>query len=131
MEVSASLFGKIGETTEVHLVELDNGFLKVKLSTYGACITSIQLPDKNGQLGEVVLGFDTLEEYLDEHPYFGVTVGPVANRISGAQFTLNDKVYSLPQNDGLNNLHSGPMGLDKRVWSYNTCLLYTSDAADD
>jgi aldose 1-epimerase len=111
---------KIGTTpdgTTVSLCELENGRLTVKVMTYGAIITEIDGPDRNGKLGDVVLGFDGLEGYLGTHPYFGATVGRVANRIAKGKFTLEGKEYTLATNNGPNALHGGLRGFDKVVWN--------------
>ncbi|KAI3796926.1 hypothetical protein L1987_39613 [Smallanthus sonchifolius] len=99
------------------LFELNNGTMKVIVSNYGCTITSLFVPDINGKLGDVVLGFDTLEPYLNQlAPYFGCIVGRVANRIKEGKFTLNGTDYSLPINNGPNSLHGGIKGFDKVVW---------------
>ena len=92
--------------------------MQLSLCPYGACITSILTPDKNGSLGEIVLGFDSLEDYLQEHPYYGTLVGPVANRISNASFKIADKIYHLDKNEGPNHLHGGFKAFDKKLWNY-------------
>ena len=88
------------------------------VTNYGAILQSMEIPDAAGNLVDVVLGFDTLEEYLGEHPFFGATVGRCANRIAGGRFTLGGKAYSLAINDraGPNHIHGGPGGFDKQVW---------------
>ena len=83
----------------------------VSITTWGAIITSIKVPDKSGALGDVVLGFDTLDGYLGKHPFFGAIVGRYGNRIGGAQFALDGKTYTLAKNDGANTLHGGAEGL--------------------
>ncbi|KAI3746024.1 hypothetical protein L6452_08439 [Arctium lappa] len=99
------------------LFELNNGKMKVIVSNYGCIITSLFVPDKHGKLGDVVLGFDSLEPYLKgAAPYFGCIVGRVANRIKEGKFTLNGTEYSLPINNGPNSLHGGLKGFDKVVW---------------
>jgi aldose 1-epimerase len=109
-------FGKTPEGTPVELYVLKNGKLTVKVMTYGAIVTEIDAPDRNGKLGDVVLGFDSLEGYLGTHPYFGATVGRVANRITKASFTLGGQEYTLAANDGPHSLHGGKKGFDKVVW---------------
>jgi aldose 1-epimerase len=109
-------FGKTPDGTPVELYVLKNGQLSVKIMTYGATITAIDAPDKNGKFDDVVLGFDSLEGYLGKHPYFGATVGRVANRIAKGKFTLNGQEYTLARNDGPNTLHGGLKGFDKVVW---------------
>ena len=109
-------FGKTPDGTPVELYVLKNGQITVKVMTYGAIITEIDTPDRNGKEGDVVLGFDSLEGYLGKHPYFGATVGRVANRIAKGKFTLNGQEYTLAVNDGPNTLHGGLKGFDKVIW---------------
>ena len=88
------------------------------VTNYGAILQSLEIPDADGNLVDVVLGFDTLEEYLVEHPFFGATVGRCANRIAGGRFNLGGRDYSLAINDGAgpNHIHGGPGGFDRQVW---------------
>jgi aldose 1-epimerase len=109
-------FGKTPEGTPVELYVLSNGKMTVKVITYGAIITEIDVPDRNGKMADVVLGFDKLEGYLSGHPYFGAATGRVANRIAKATFTLDGKEYKLAANNGPNTLHGGLKGFDKVVW---------------
>ncbi len=85
--------------------------------TYGGTLTSLRVPDRNGVLDDVVLGFDTLVPYLDEHPYFGSLIGRYANRIARGRFNLNGRTYTLACNNGPNHLHGGPNGFHRRIWS--------------
>ena len=114
--LSKMIFGKTPDGTPVELYVLKNGQITVKVMTYGAIITEIDTPDRNGKEGDVVLGFDSLEGYLGKHPYFGATVGRVANRIAKGKFTLNGQEYTLAVNDGPNTLHGGLKGFDKVIW---------------
>ncbi|KAL6962995.1 aldose 1-epimerase [Sarracenia purpurea var. burkii] len=99
------------------LFELNNGTMQVKVSNYGCTITSLSVPDKNGKLADVVLGFDSLEPYLEgASPFFGCIVGRVANRIKDGKFTLDGVQYSLPINRPPHSLHGGFKGYDKVVW---------------
>ncbi|XP_043695038.1 galactose mutarotase-like [Telopea speciosissima] len=99
------------------LFELNNGTMRVRVSNYGATITSLFVPNKQGHLDDVVLGFDSLEPYLKgEAPYFGCIVGRVANRIKDGKFNLNGVEYTLPLNNPPNSLHGGNKGFDKVVW---------------
>ena len=109
-------FGKTPDGTPVGLYVLKNGALMVKVMTYGAIVTEIEAPDRDGKPGDVVLGFDNLEGYLGGHPYFGAAVGRFANRIGGAKFSLDGKDYTLAANNGPNSLHGGAKGFDKVVW---------------
>lgn len=111
-------FGEF-EGQEVFLYSLNapNGF-SVDITTYGGAITAIRTPDKDGQMGNVVLGFNDLDGYLQEdNPYFGCLVGRYANRIANAQFTLNGETFNLAPNNNGNTLHGGEKGFDKRVWT--------------
>jgi aldose 1-epimerase len=87
-----------------------------KVMTYGAALTELHVPDRRGVHADVVLGFDRLDGYEGAHPYFGVTVGRVANRIAKGSFTLGGKTYTLATNNGPNHLHGGARGFDKKVW---------------
>jgi len=88
----------------------------VTITNYGGTITSFVVPDKNGNRSSVIIGFDSLAPYLQKPPYFGALIGRYANRIGGAQFTLNHNEYKLNPNDGKNTLHGGLKGFDKVVW---------------
>jgi aldose 1-epimerase len=88
----------------------------VTITNYGGTVTSFVVPDKNGNRSSVIIGFDSLAPYLQKPPYFGALVGRYANRIGGAQFTLNHNEYKLNPNDGKNTLHGGLKGFDKVVW---------------
>jgi aldose 1-epimerase len=115
--VQRSAFGKLPEGTAVELYTLTNANgLIAKVTTYGAIITEVHVPDRQGESGDIVLGFDNLEQYLSKHPYFGATVGRVANRIAKGRFTLDDQNYALAINNGPNHLHGGLKGFDKMVW---------------
>jgi aldose 1-epimerase len=110
-------FGKTPDGTPVQLYVLRNANgMTAKIMNYGAILTELDVPDKNGKLGDVVLGFDDLKGYLAGHPYFGATVGRVANRIAKGKFTLDGKEYKLATNNGPNALHGGIKGFDKVVW---------------
>lgn len=93
--------------------------MTARVTTYGATLTELLVPDKNGKFANVVLGFDNLRDYESNLPYFGATIGRYANRIAGAEFNLTGTTYKLAQNDGKfnNTLHGGWKGFDKRIWS--------------
>ena len=116
--VKKEAFGKTEDGQKVHAYTLVNkNGLKAKIITYGAILTELHVPDRDGKLGDVVLGHDKLEDYLDGHPYFGATTGRVANRIAKAKFTLDGKEYSLAVNNGPNHLHGGnEKAISKQVW---------------
>ena len=109
-------FGK-ADQKEVFLYTLTNSNgLMVKITNYGGIITSILVPDKTGRLGDIVLGYDSVEQYIANSPYFGATVGRYANRIAKGKFVLNGKSYKLNINNGNNSLHGGLKGFDKVIW---------------
>ncbi|MEO1009960.1 MAG: aldose epimerase family protein [Bacteroidota bacterium] len=121
MKTTERLFGVL-ENEEVHqyILENDNG-MQVRITNYGATITSIMLPQLGGESEEVVCGFNTFENYFSEAykanaSYFGGTVGRYCSQIKDARFTMNGEVYSLAQIVGDNNLHGGKMGFDKKIW---------------
>ena len=117
MDVQKEIFGRMPDGREVELYTLTNANgLKARITTYGAIVVSLEVPDRNGKLGDITLGFDTLEEYLKGHPYFGAIVGRYGNRIGKGRFTLNDIEYQLATNNGENHLHGGVKGFDKVVW---------------
>jgi aldose 1-epimerase len=90
--------------------------MRVAILTYGGIVQSVEVPDQQGALANVVLGFKTLEDYVQRNPYFGALVGRFANRIAHARFSLDGTEYELPVNHGPNSLHGGADGFDKRVW---------------
>jgi len=103
--------------SEVEKYRFSNGHqMEVSILSYGGIIQSIVIPDKNGELADVALGFDKLEDYLKPNPYFGAIIGRYGNRIAQGRFTLNGKRYQIPINDGLNALHGGPEGFNKKLW---------------
>ena len=109
-------WGTVDDKT-VYLYTLDNGQgITAKITNYGALLTELHLPDRNGENADVALGFDTLDGYLAGHPYFGCTVGRFANRIANGKFTLDGKEYTLATNIGPSHLHGGEKGFDKMVW---------------
>jgi len=113
-------FGRAGEQpVEIYTLTNIHG-IEARIMTYGATIVSLKTPDRAGQFRNIVLGFDSIDAYLAGVPYFGATVGRYANRIANGRFTLDGKTYQLPQNDGVNSLHGGRQGFDKRIWSATT-----------
>ena len=89
---------------------------QVSILNYGGIVQAIRVPDKNGKLGDVVLGFDSLARYQKDSPYFGALIGRYGNRIAGGKFTLDGKEYKLFVNNGPNSLHGGKVGFDKKIW---------------
>ena len=110
-------WGKTAGGEAVDMYTLTNGKgASVQIITLGGTIASIKVPDRAGKLGEVTLGFDSLDGYLKPHPFFGVLVGRYGNRIGKGTFTLDGKTYTLAKNNGENSLHGGRKGFDKYVW---------------
>ncbi len=113
----AASFGKLGDTP-VHLYTLTNRHgLVATIADYGAIVTQLHVPDAAGVLADVVLGFETLERYVNGTAYFGAIVGRVANRVANAAFTLEGRRYALAANDPPHHLHGGRRGWDKVVWT--------------
>jgi len=117
MSVNQESFGRTSEGREVDLYTLTNSNgLKARITNYGAILVSLEVPDRTGKLADITLGFDALDGYLGEHPYFGAVVGRYANRIGAAKFVLDGVEYKLAANNGDNHLHGGLKGFDKVVW---------------
>ncbi|KAI4965681.1 hypothetical protein ZWY2020_051136 [Hordeum vulgare] len=109
--------GAAAERKIVGIYELKKGDFSIKVTNWGATLMSVILPDSRGNLGDVILGYDTVAEYVNGTAYFGGLIGRVANRIANARFTLDGKSYRLFPNDGNNTLHGGHRGFDKVVWT--------------
>src|SRR5579862_8940073 len=115
--IEKASFGATADGTPVDIYTLTNEHgMVAKITTYGGIVTELRTPDRNGTMGDVVLGFDNLDQYLKGHPFFGALVGRVANRIAKGKFTLDGKDYTLAVNNGPNSLHGGLKGFDKQVW---------------
>ena len=108
-------FGRI-DGTPVEAVRLECGEMSAEILTYGATLRSLNVPDVNGAPVDVVLGYDSLEDYTSRSGRLGATIGRFANRISGASFPLGGKVYDVTMNRGKHHIHGGNRGFDKRVW---------------
>lgn len=104
-----------GESVEAFTLTNAHG-VELRAVTYGGIIVSISVPDRHGRVADVVLGHDSLEDYISDSTYFGAIVGRFANRIAGARFTLDGKTYHLTANNGPNHLHGGRAGFDRVVW---------------
>jgi len=116
-QVRKESFGKTGDGRPVDLYTFTNSQgLEVRVTNYGGIVVSLRVPDKNGKMEDVVLGFDSIDGYLDNSPYFGAIVGRYANRIANGTFTLDGVKYSLAKNNGENSLHGGRIGFNKIVW---------------
>jgi aldose 1-epimerase len=117
MPITSEPFGKTTEGALIERYTLTNANgLEADIMTYGGTLLALRVPDRAGELGDIVLGFDTLGPYLADHPFFGALVGRFCNRIAGAQFTLNGTTYQLAHNDGPNHLHGGPHGFHRAIW---------------
>jgi aldose 1-epimerase len=115
--VSNQPFGQTSDGTAVELYTLNDGKIEARIMTYGGIIVSLRTPDRDGKLDDVVLGFDSVDQYTPKIPYFGALIGRYGNRIAHGTFQLDGKTYSLPKNDGDNTLHGGIRGFDKKVWA--------------
>jgi aldose 1-epimerase len=116
--ISSESFGRIDSTNIIQYTLVNETGMQVRILNYGATITSIVVPDRDGKSGDVVLGYDSLKGYLQkDNPYMGALVGRYGNRIAHAQFMLDGKTYSLAANNGLNTLHGGIKGFDKVIWN--------------
>jgi len=111
---------KSGSGGAVTINSIGNGHgMEATFTPYGATLVSLKVPDRNGALADIVMGFDSVEGYQQtpSPPYFGATIGRYANRIGGAKFTLDGKTYTVDKNDGANSLHGGFHGFDKVIWT--------------
>jgi aldose 1-epimerase len=118
LKVQVSEFGKTKDGDTIYRFLLTNKKnVEASVISYGATLVSLKVPDRNGKIGDVVLGYDSLDGYERGKSYFGGTIGRYGNRIAGGQFTLDGTVFHLPKNDGLNSLHGGTTGFNKRVWT--------------
>jgi len=111
-------FGQLSDGRSVDLYTLVNSNgMKVKITNYGGIVVSLEVPDRNGKWADVVLGYDRLEDYIQNNPYFGCIIGRYGNRIAKGQFTLDGKKYQLACNNFPNHLHGGKVGFDKVLWN--------------
>ncbi|UCH15470.1 MAG: galactose-1-epimerase, partial [Bacteroidales bacterium] len=122
MNIKKETFGVTDDNREVDIFSLQNNAgITVKVISYGGIITQLFVPDKNGNPGNIVLGFDTLDEYTNPKyiagcPYLGAIIGRFGNRIANGKFMLEGKEFNLVKNDGPNHLHGGTRGFDKVLW---------------
>jgi len=128
VNIEETVYGKMPDGRDVHLYTMTNSNgMRVKLTDYGAITVGVEVPDSDGNLADVTLGYDTLEGWLGSTSYFGATVGRYANRIAKGKFELDGKTYRLATNDGENHLHGGIKGFDKRLWDAE--MVETDDGA--
>jgi aldose 1-epimerase len=117
MPITSEPFGTTADGAPIERYTLTNtNGLQADIITYGGTLTALRVPDRSGALGDITLGFDALEPYQGNQPFFGALVGRFCNRIAGAQFTLNGTTYPLAHNDGPNHLHGGPHGFHRAIW---------------
>lgn len=115
--VTKAAFGTMPDGTAVDIYTLKSDAVEARVTTFGARVVSIKTADRNGKIDDVVLGYNTLPEYLaDKKTYFGAIVGRYGNRIAHAQFVIDGKTYEVPKNNGDNSLHGGTVGFDQLVW---------------
>ena len=115
--VKTDTFGVLPDGKEVTRYRLtnDNG-LSVAIIDYGGIVTEVNVPGRDGEIANIVLGFDSIEGYLGPDPYFGALIGRFGNRIAGGKFTLDGKEYTLATNNGPNHLHGGKVGFNDKLW---------------
>lgn len=121
MKITTSTFGKLADGREAQLFTLTNESIEIKLTNYGAIITSIYMPNKNGTKENIVCGFETFDtyisdEYLGSYPYFGAIIGRFGNRIAKGELEVEGVSYKLAVNNGPNHLHGGAEGFDRRLF---------------
>ena len=116
-------FGKVSHGQPVELYRLKNAKgAEAAITNYGGIVVSLKMPDRNGELEDVVLGYDHVKDYVKASPYFGALIGRYGNRIAKGHFELGGKAYQLALNDGPNTLHGGVKGFDKVVWAAKPVL---------
>jgi aldose 1-epimerase len=115
--LSSREFGRLPDGSQVRIFSLQNkGGMRAAILDYGGIVQSLTAPDRQGRYADITLGFDSLEAYLRDSPYFGALIGRYANRIAGGTYTLEGKPYRAAANDGRSSLHGGPRGFDKALW---------------
>jgi aldose 1-epimerase len=120
-KLTSQPFGKLPDGTPVEIFTLSDGKYEARIATYGGVVVSLKVPDRNGKVADVVLGFDDVDGYVTNFngpsdAFFGALIGRYANRIAHGSFTLDGRKYSLPLNNGENSLHGGPHGFNNVVW---------------
>ncbi|MGH7970308.1 MAG: galactose-1-epimerase, partial [Limisphaerales bacterium] len=115
--ISQHPFGRMPEGTPISVFTLRNQhWCEARICNYGGLLLSLKMPDRHGHMGDVVLGYDNLDQYIKDTPYFGALIGRYGNRIAKGQFTLDGRQYTLATNNYPNSLHGGVKGFDKVVW---------------
>ena len=126
--VSVTRHHTLLDSKNLYVFTLQNNSVEIKITNFGCIILSIRTPDKNGIIKNIVAGFNTIEEYKYNPDYFGCVVGRYANRIANGIFTIDDKTYHLSLNDGVNSLHGGIPGFDKKVWDIQEVISCETEA---
>ena len=127
--ITTQSFGTLPDGAAIDLYTLANRHgVEVRIINSGGTIVSIRTPDRQGTLGDIVLGFDDLKGYLGNTAFFGVIVGRYGNRIAKGRFTLDGATYTLATNNGENHLHGGVRGFDKAVWTGTVVTMSTGPA---
>lgn len=118
LSITKTEFGKLpdGRRTDLYTLSNSNG-MSVSITNYGGIVTKVLVPDQDGNIGDVVLGYDSVEGYLKQSPYFGALIGRYGNRIAKGRFTLDGREYKLATNNDANHLHGGDKGFDKVLWN--------------
>jgi aldose 1-epimerase len=116
LSVARQPFGSVNGVPIEQIVLTNQHGVEVRAITYGGIITSIKTPDRGGALGDIVLGFNSIDGYLGDQPYFGAIIGRYGNRIARGRFTIDGTEYALATNNGPNHLHGGNKGFDKVIW---------------
>lgn len=117
MTISKGDFGELPNGEKVDKYKLFNSIISVEVINYGGIITNIRVPDSKGSIKDIALGFNNIEGYINEHPYFGSIIGRYGNRIKNGKFKIDGKEYNLAINNGEHSLHGGIKGFDKVIWS--------------
>lgn len=110
------IFGNLPDGRSVHSVTISDGTISAEILDYGATLRSLFVPDRNGRMTDVVLGYDSVTDYVERSGRMGATIGRFANRISYSRFTLDGKEFKLSANNGRNHIHGGKIGFDRRIW---------------
>jgi aldose 1-epimerase len=114
--VKRESFGSVAGTPVEQFTLTNANGIEVRATNYGGIITSLKTPDRTGALGDIVLGFESIDGYLGDHPFFGAIIGRYGNRIAKGRFTIDGTEYKLATNNGPNHLHGGNKGFDKVIW---------------
>jgi aldose 1-epimerase len=129
MNAHTDPFGRTPDGQEVQIYTLTSSKgLRARITNYGATLVSLEVPDRHGNLKDVTLGFDGLDSYVKPNAYIGATIGRYANRIANARLTLNGTEYKLTANEGVNQLHGGKVGFDKKLWSMQEAVAAENEA---